>query len=471
MGITILENEPFHAGFDRMPQHLRSVLPGVSDELLINPGMGFETYQRFNGDPTETRNYWDDDGPTCYTATPKIFRNCDYPDTSVAYIRWYWARLEPEQGRYCWEIIDNALAEAARRGQQLHMRIMPHDHTGLLPDWYLRKGRTIEFGTPGEDGRQPCVPDYADPLFRSATESLVAEAGRRYNGHPNLFAIDIGTLGFWGEWHNWEVPGNPMSDRVGRRWAVELYLKAFPDTHKIMLLCNDDMPDALKHAVSKGCGWRADCWGNVMPGWSHQVNAYPRSLGCAKAGEAWWKAPVCLESCWTFQYWAAQGWDIDCILSEALRWRASLIMAKSSVIPVQWQDKVREFQKRLGYRFVAHEITWPSTPLQRGKAFPLVQGWVNRGVAPCYDDFRLRLRLDNGSHKMEVELPHRLNTWMPDVDIVLRDRVMLPAGYPKGTYRLSLGICRPGKDTPAVKMANTRRTADGWLPISDLSFA
>ncbi len=471
MGLTILENEPFHPGFDRMPQETRSVMPGVSDELLINPGMGFETYQRFNGDPTEKRNYWNDDGPTTYSATPKSFGNRNYPDTSLAYVRWFWERLEPEKGKVRWEIIDNALAEAEKRGQQLHMRIMSHDHTGLLPKWYLKKGRLIEFDGPGRDGRRACIPDYADPLFRSSVEKLVSAAGRRYNGHPNLFAIDIGTLGFWGEWHNWSVPGNPMGDKACRRWAVDLYLNAFPDTHKIMLLCNDDMPDALKYAVSKGCAWRADCWGNIMPGWSHQVNAYPRSLGSAQAGEAWRKAPVCLESCWTFKYWAAQGWDIDFILSEALRWRASLIMAKSSTIPIKWQDKVREFQKKLGYRFIAHEVTWPSTPLKRGKAFPLIQSWINRGVAPCYDDFRLRLRLENGDHRMEMELPHKLNTWMPDIDIVLRDRVKLPADAPAGTYTLSLAICRPGTDVPAVKMANEKRTAEGWLPVSTLDFA
>lgn len=471
MGITILTAEPYHPGFDRVPQRTRSVMPAESDELLINPGMGFQTYQRFNGDATEKRNTWNDDGPTRYNAFTGNLHNRNYPDTSTAYLRWYWARLEPERGRYRWEIIDAALAEAAKRGQQLHMRLMPHDHTGLLPEWYLKKGRVIHFGEPKAGGKRPCIPDYADPLFRQSMEKLVSEAGRRYNGHRDLFAVDIGTLGFWGEWHNWEVPGNPMSDRAGRRWAVDLYLRAFPDTHKIMLLGNDDMPDALRYAVAHGCGWRADCWGNIEPGWSHTANAYPKSLGAAGAGEAWRHAPACLESCWTFKYWAHQNWDIDFILSEALRWRASLIMAKSSVIPAQWEDKVRAFQKRLGYRFVAREIIWPSTPLKRGKSFQLEQIWINRGVAPCYDQYRLRARLEQGTRRIEFELPHRLNTWMPDVDILVRDRITLPASMPAGTYTLALAICRPGGDQPAVKMANTKRDTTGWLPVSALTFA
>ena len=122
------------------------------------------------------------------------------------------------------------------------------------------------------------------------------------------------------------------------------------------------------------------------------------------------------------------------------------------------------------YRFVAHEITWPSTPLKRGRPFRLEQVWLNRGVAPCYDEYRLRVRLDNGKDRLELELPHKLNTWMPDVDIVVRDRIKLPADCPAGVYKLSLAICRPGVEQPAVKMANAKRDADGWLPVTELTF-
>jgi len=188
MGVTILENEPFHPGFDRMPQQTRSVMPKESDELLINPGMGFQTYQRFNGDPTERRNFWNDDGPVCYKAFTGIVHNNNYPDTSTAYLRWFWERLEPKQGKVRWEIIDRALDEAEKRGQQLHMRIMSHDQTGLLPAWYIEKGRLIEFDGPGRNGRRACIPDYADPFFRSSVEKLVSAAGRRYN-------LDLQVLG------------------------------------------------------------------------------------------------------------------------------------------------------------------------------------------------------------------------------------------------------------------------------------
>ena len=80
-----------------------------SDELLVNPGMGFCTYQRFNGDPIEKESRWNDDGPTDYSEFAGDIHNEGFPDTSVAYLRWYWMRIEPEKRAYRWDIIDRAI--------------------------------------------------------------------------------------------------------------------------------------------------------------------------------------------------------------------------------------------------------------------------------------------------------------------------------------------------------------------------
>lgn len=60
---------------------------------------------------------------------------------------------------------------------------------------------------------------------------------------------------------------------------------------------------------------------------------------------------------------------------------------------------------------------------------------------------------------------------MPDVGSVVRDRVTLPSDSPAGVYPLSPGICRPGGEQPAVKMANAKRDSDGWLPVTEMTFA
>ena len=448
--------------------HLQVIQPERSDEILINPGMGFETYERFNGDATETRNYWHDDGPVEYSEFNGSVKNEGHPDTSIAYFRWYWARLEPEEGKIAWDIIDRAIGQARKRGQQLHLRLMPHDQFGLLPAWYVKKGRLIWYKI---DGKDYCIPDYNDPLFHDSMEKLVSQAGERYDGHPLLYAMDIGTLGFWGEWHNYQVPGQPMGNEYLRRWAVDIYLKAFKKTPLIMLI---GCTDALRYAVANGAGWRADSWGDIGDGkWSHMRSRYPMGLGQALAQDAWKRGPVCLEPGDTLIAWYNQERkkEFKFILDEALRWHASLIMVKSTVIPEEWRPAIDEFQKKIGYRFTAGDIRLPVEAVA-GRPFLLEQNWTNRGVAPCYNDFRILVRLtpaDSDGPAVDVELPHNLKNWMPGDDQFLEDSIPLPDTMNKGPHELRLAIVRPGQNVPAVKMANAGRDADGWLHIGEIN--
>lgn len=448
-----------HAGYEN--DECRFVRPAETDELLINPGMGFCTYQRFNGDPTESEDRWNDDGPTEFNRFCGNLQNEGYPDTSVAYLRWYWARLEPEKGLYRWDIIDRALEEAEKRKQQLHVRVMPHDAGDLLPEWYKKQGWLIAYS---RNGKACCVPDYADPLFRKSTERLVRLLGERYNGHPLLCAVDIGTLGHWGEWHNCKVPGQPMGDEAIRRWAVDLYLNAFPHIPLLMLVGRED---ALAYATSRGAGWRADCWGDMRREWCHMFDAYPGILSRAGVTDAWRQGPVCLETCWTFLHWYRKEWDIDYILDEALRRHASLINAKSSVIPEPWRDKVSAFQKKLGYRYVLRSFTYPKR-VRAGELFTVDQWWVNRGVAPCYVNYRILLRLKGAARTADIEIPQDLRSWLPGDDQCFRHDLVLPHDVPSGRYELQLAIVRSGQTIPEVKMANKGRSPSDLLTIGPI---
>src|SRR5690348_3183524 len=71
-------------------------IPGV----LVNPGMGITTFQRYNGDALNAGLKWSEAGPTA--ALESTAQRSDFPDTSVAYMRWHWATLEPEHGKVRW---------------------------------------------------------------------------------------------------------------------------------------------------------------------------------------------------------------------------------------------------------------------------------------------------------------------------------------------------------------------------------
>jgi len=46
-------------------------------------------------------------------------------------------------------------------------------------------------------------PDYSDENLKTALNKFVAALGDRYDGDPRVGFIQVGLLGFWGEWHTW----------------------------------------------------------------------------------------------------------------------------------------------------------------------------------------------------------------------------------------------------------------------------
>ena len=107
------------------------IRPKRIDAILTNPGMGIQTFQRFNGDPLNGGLSWSEEGPVAKIAQGSA---PDFPATTISYCRWFWETLEPEKGHVRWEILDKALAEAAAHGQKLAIRLMPYDQKHPMPE-------------------------------------------------------------------------------------------------------------------------------------------------------------------------------------------------------------------------------------------------------------------------------------------------------------------------------------------------
>ena len=66
------------------------VRPVEIDDVLINPGIGFMTFQRFNGDALNEGIRWTEGMPIEYQDFDGSLENEDHPMTSIAYFRVYW---------------------------------------------------------------------------------------------------------------------------------------------------------------------------------------------------------------------------------------------------------------------------------------------------------------------------------------------------------------------------------------------
>ena len=138
------------------------VRPVPVNDVLINPNMGITTFNRFNGQATNRPLEWSEVGPV--TKLPQAATKPDFPDTTIAYLRWYWNALEPEQGKIRWDIIDLAIKEARAHGQTLAIRLMPYSNKDPLPEWYQKSGARRANKPTDKDG-SIWQPDFSDPLY------------------------------------------------------------------------------------------------------------------------------------------------------------------------------------------------------------------------------------------------------------------------------------------------------------------
>jgi hypothetical protein len=96
------------------------IRPKEIHDVLVNPGMGITTFQRFNGQALNPPLTWSEEGPTERLVDPD--RKPEFPATSVSYCRWVWDG-RTETGEFHWEIID--LLSAKREHRQTSRCVVP----------------------------------------------------------------------------------------------------------------------------------------------------------------------------------------------------------------------------------------------------------------------------------------------------------------------------------------------------------
>ncbi len=415
------------------------VRPTEIDDVLVNPGIGFMTFRRTDGLPINPGN-------------------TGYPETSIDYLRVYWNFFEPVRGGYRWDLLDAALQTARAKVQTVFFRIMPYGFapTEQVPDWYRQMvGPEPTRLDPGSWVRT----DPEDPRYLEYFGGMIREIGRRYDGHPDLEAVDVSIVGAWGE-----GAGSAALSQATRESLVDSYLDAFKRTPLVMLLTDEK---TNRYGISKAnVGWRVDCLGDMggfSPTWSHMLDYYPQAIINFGMADAWKKAPVSFEACWVISEWQQRGWDINYIIEQSLKWRISSFNGKSSPVPDAWRPAITRWLKAMGYRFVLRKFTYPAE-LRPGGELKFTSWWENKGVAPCYRPFPLGLRLKGPDRTAVLITQANIRKWLPG-DTLYDASVLLPADMPAGEYNLQIAILDPVAGHPKVKLAIAGAQPDGWYHL------
>ena len=233
--------------------------PKEIDVVLNNPGIGFTTFQRFNGDTLTALNNnkgWTEGHPIVYQTFKGNLINKQHPQTSIAYWRVYWKYLEPEKGKYRWDLIDQALATAEERGQTLMLRVPSYGSgDNDVPSWYREMvGKNAEWKDNNPVNKWLVDPE--DARYVEYYGRFIEELGKRYDGHPSLEAVDLAIVGAWGE-----GAGSELLTQKTREALVNSYTDNFKKTPLLVLLTDEK---TNKYASSRAhVVWRVDFVGDL----------------------------------------------------------------------------------------------------------------------------------------------------------------------------------------------------------------
>ena len=456
------------------------VRPQEIDDVLTNPGIGFTTFNRFNGDDRLLDEGtgglgWTQDNPIIFPEFNGSLEMHDHPLTSIAYFRFHWKYIEPEMGNYNWALIDKVLKIAHERNQTLMLRVAPYGNIPErdVPVWYRSMiGEKSEWEPVGKKW----MVDPEDPRYAFYFGRMITELSRRYDGHPDIEAVDVGIVGAFGE-----GDGSQYLTQKTRETLVKAYTDNFIRTPLIMLLTDKKTNEfGLSQA---NVAYRIDCigdlgfWAKDQSGFTHMWDRYPQNIINCGMKDAWKTAPLSFEICGTLvslkgkkgscKY--CQGYDSDdikYIIDETLKWHMSSFNAKFTSVPEEWRPLVDEWLKKMGYRFVLRKFTFPEFVSANGKLL-INSWWDNKGVAPCYKDFLLAIRLTNENKSEVLITDANIRTWFPG-DNLYDDAVFIPMDMPSGNYNLQIGIVDRQSHKPKVNLAIEGRDADGWYSLGKI---
>lgn len=417
-------------------------LPEDKDFLQI-PGVGWQTFYR-TADADKT------------LSGLRFKSGC-------AYFRFYWNTVEPKEGQFAFGMMDSLLQRCRQNNQTLAFRIMCENPSGEgMPKWLIEKGVKRTYIPCPQEGAH-YAPDMSDSLFQFYHQRLIRAFGKRYDGHPDLALVDIGSVGMWGEWHIYCAP-NFMPDRAIRKAITDLYYEVFPNTPLTALVGDTTNVD---YAVTRGhCGWRGDSWGDApAPGrnWNHHVASYRPTN--KRLPDAWKTGTVALEPGEPGGTLKGILAPINDIVDDAIAWHATFAQNKSNPIPPQYIPAVEQLVMKMGFRLVLRNLTYVDEA-HPGSEIPLTMKWENLGIAPPYRDHRISFRLkDTQGEDKAVEITDiSILGWLPgEKNITVNYK--LPKDLKKGDYILEMGLVFHNASDHTIPIANKGKTSDGWYSL------
>ncbi|WP_240274574.1 hypothetical protein [Mycobacterium ulcerans] len=378
-----------------------------------------------------------------------------WPASFDASLRLPWRQLQPvdpatlgpnppDELKYDFGLIDDALSKLADRRMRLTLRIYaynsccndsyPNNTNIAVPDW-LRAipGTTTSYPGPAHGvgaGVTQVVPNFNDPTYLRSFGELLAALGRRYDGDERLSVFEFSGYGDFSENHiaylrdSLGAPGpapdasaaalgyysqfrdqNITTDSI--RQLVGANVSAFPRTQLVTSPANPEivrelLADDVTKKLSAPVGIRSDCLGVYapMPAWAdgngaHYVQTQDPVVGQLRQRLA--TAPVITEWCQLPEGTTRQAY-YEKGLRDVMRYHVSM----TSSINFPDEDSRSPMDPKLyllwaqanataGYRYSVEAK--PGSQGMDGKAATISVVWTNSGSAAATEKWVPGFRL------------------------------------------------------------------------------
>ncbi len=386
-------------------------------------------------------------------------------DAKLQYETYAWRELEPSRGVYDWARLERDWGNIQVTGRRVGFRVaaaIPGAPGHIdIPQWLADEGIALR---PYQiDGKEGLAPDWDDPRFLQAHHDFIQALGAKYDADWRVAWIDIGSYGFWGEWHVY-LNDSLAASRATKQAILEDYFSAFPTKPKVIAF---DDEFARNYVASHSGGLRNDCLGT-----EEENNWYLSSVG--NLNQTVWKTAIITGEFCGGDAGALQGttvrFDLNYQFIRQTHW-SFIGPAGGDILPQNGEHRrnLDKLHKKLGYRFVLKKFDH-QTSVGKDEPLAITLQVENKGVAPFYFHWPLVCYLisEDGSVALQQDLGVDIRLWLPGIH---SENVSLniPANIASGNYDVRLAIHDPRIGKPGVMFANTHRDTEGRYLVSRLT--
>ena len=371
-----------------------------------------------------------------------------------------WKKLEPLEGKYAFDAWEKEEWNHPRaKDKRLVIRVFA-DYPGKasgLPDWLRAKGveeRNYQVYGGGKS------PDWNNPEMVLAMERFISAFGKRYNDNPRVAFIQLGLLGFWGEWHTYPHEGWFASEKTQRR-IIRAYLKAFPGKQLMARYADGTLAefkeigfhdDMFPEDTDNGKEWSFLARmrrGNHTNTWEKRV------IG----GEM---APL------NAPKWLGRQWNhtLEMVRRSHFSWIGPYCPPLEEQNSAEFLKRSDELVRRMGYQFRIEEIRH-SARVWTGSPCKIFLKGLNEGVAPFYYPWPVQLAWIDADGKIlsKTNLNDDIRKWLPGPFSINTD---MPTPSKAGDYRIGFGIEDPWQGKPTVRLANRLPISGDWTVLGQV---